>query len=98
MNFRGGQSHRAANVRNLNPCPVEIARPFKLGHHADGALLHDLRNKFVRVEQVAAHGGKEAARFRLTRIVRDIGDVDPRLTAHTSIDYPRDIINRDYLG
>ena len=73
MNFGGSEGHRAADVFDLEPGAIEIARPFKFGEDAGRALFHDLRNELMRIAQFAAYGDKQTSLFRLTRIVRHIG-------------------------
>ena len=91
MNFGSRQGHRAADVFNPNPHSCEIARLFRFGDDTFRALLHHLRNEFVRVKQLAAYGGKQSSGLRLTRIVRDIGDDGVGWTEHFSDNYSGNI-------
>ena len=69
MNFRRRERHRATNIFNLDPSAAEIAWPFKFRDDAQRALLHHLRNEFMRIEQFAAHRNEQTSTLRLARVV-----------------------------
>ena len=91
MNFGGSEGHRAANVLDLNPGSREIGGFFRFRDDALSALLHHLWNEFVRVEQLAADGGKQSSGLRLTRIMRDISDDGVRRTERFCFRDPGDV-------
>ena len=81
MNFGGGQSHRAADVLNLQPGAAELFRPLRLRDHAQRATLHYLRDELVRVKEGALDRYKEAARSHTTRIMTDVSYDSVRVRA-----------------
>src|SRR5688572_21337694 len=91
MNFGGSEGHRAANVLDLNPGSCEIGRFLRFGDDALSALQHHLWNEFVRVEQLAADGGKQSPGLRLTRIMRDISHDCVGRAERFSFRDPRDV-------
>ena len=50
LNRGSSERHGATNIVNLNPRAAEIVRSHQFGNHSDSALLHHLRNEFMRVE------------------------------------------------
>lgn len=72
MNFGGGQSHRAADVFNLQPGAVEPFRPLRFRNHTQRSTLHYLRYELVRVKKSSLDRYEEAARSHPTRIMTDV--------------------------
>src|SRR5688572_14784673 len=91
MNFGGRQGHRTANILYLNPGSREIGGLIPFGDDAFRALLHNLWNEFVRIEQLATDGGEQSSGLRLTRIMRDISHDGVGRTEHFSFRDPRDV-------
>lgn len=74
MDFGGGDRHCASDILNCHPRALKISRPGELRNYPCGTLLHHLGNKFVCVEQLAAHSREQTSIARLARVMSDIGD------------------------
>ena len=92
MNFCRSQRHCPPNVVHLNPRAVEISRTIQLGQDTRGALLHHLRNEFVRVQQCATNGGEQSAWSSTTRIVAHIGDKQTSVAGQFAIHSFSDVL------
>jgi hypothetical protein len=55
-------------------------------------MLHDLRNKLMRVEQLAVHRNEQTACFRLARIMNHVFDRRISVSTQGSARYPCHVI------
>src|SRR5438874_6806973 len=98
MNRGSSERHGATDIVNLNPRTTEIVPSRQFGNYSDCALFHHLWNEFMRIEQLAANGGKQASLFRLTRVVRDICDYRARIAERSAAGDARDIADGHRLN
>jgi len=87
LDLRRSKRHRATNVFDLQPRAVKTFWRRTLRQNSGSALLHHLRNEFVRIEQRPTNCGEEDAFTNTPRIVTYIRD-DPRfITANLRAGY-----------